>query len=234
MRAVFTVDLPTLDGGSYPTDAQISEIIRSFGWEPVEICQCPDEVAKLEKCRELARILFEDMPPGSMSRLEHVVTYGYLADDYTRFVVIKLVEGQITFRLANNVLSRLQTSTAKIIRKLLNAQLEGKSFQISNQSVVIYERGNDYIVQTGRVIPNPLKETFRSDRKSVMIATTALSIFVVVLILLTLGGMASENYGLLGGTLERLSTAMLTATLVSGLNLTETYFEIYRNRIIVW
>jgi hypothetical protein len=233
MRAVFTVDLPKLDGNKYPTDAQIIEVIRSFGWEPVEVCQLDDEISKLEKCRDLSRVLFEEMPPGSMSRLEHVVTYGYLADDFTRFVVIKLVEGQVTFRLANNVLSRLQTSTGKIIRKLLNAQIDGKSFRVCNQSVVIYERGNDYIVLTGRVVPDPLKETFRSDRKSVMIATVALVVFAFAITLLTVGGMR-ESAGLLGGTLERLSTAMLTATLVSGLNLTETYFEIYRNRIIVW
>jgi hypothetical protein len=233
MRAVFTVDLPLVDG-KYPTDAQIVEVFRAFGWEPVEVCRCDDEAVRLEKCRELSQVLFQDMPPGSMSRLEHVVTYGYLADDYTRFVVLKLVEGQITLRLANDMLTRLQTSTTKIVKKLLKTRLNGQPFKISNQRVVIYERGNDYIVMTGRVVPSPFFETCRSDRKSLLLATVAFSIFIFVVTLLTVTGLNPNNSGLLAGTLERLSTAMLTATIVSSLNLSETYFEIYRNRVIIW
>jgi hypothetical protein len=233
MRAVFTVDLPCDAEQGYPTDQQIVELIRSFGWEPVEVCALMDEGSKLQKCRELATYLFEDMPPGSVSRLEHVLTYGYLADDYTRFIVIRLVDGQITFRLANTVLGRLQVSTAKIIRKLLNTPINGKPLRICNQNVVVYERGNDYIVLSGRVIPNPLRETFRSDRKSVILASVALTIFLIVISILIVG-MDSTTNGLLGGTLERISTAMLTAALVSTINLTETYLEIYRNRVVVW
>jgi hypothetical protein len=233
MRAVFTVDLPLIDEQGYPTDQQIVELVRSYGWEPVEVCTLMDEEAKLQKCRELATYLFEDMPPGAASRLEHVLTYGYLSDDYTRFVVIRLVDGQITFRLANTVLGRLQTSTAKVIRKILKSQINGQPLRVCNQSVVVYERGNDFIVLSGRVIPNPLKETFRSDRKSVLIAGVALFIFLIVISLL-LSGMDSSANRLLGGTLERISTAMLTAALVSTLNLTETYLEIYRNKVVVW
>src|SRR6185436_18455738 len=121
----FTVDLPLDNDQHYPTDQQIIELVRSFGWEPVEVCALMDETAKLEKCRELATYLFEDMPPGSMSRLEHVLTYGCLSDDYTRFVVIRLVDGQITCRLTNTGLGRLQTSTTKVVKKILRALLIG-------------------------------------------------------------------------------------------------------------
>ena len=74
-------------------------------------------------------------------------------------IVIMLVNGQITFRLNNMVLARLQMSTEKMVRKLLQARLNGGSFQVSNQTVVIYEQGNDYVVLNGRVIPDPLRET---------------------------------------------------------------------------
>ena len=233
MRAVFAVDLPLDDEQRYHTDQQIVEMVRSYGWEPVEVCTLMDEEAKLQKCRELAAYLFEDMPPGAASRLEHVLTYGYLSDDYTRFVVIRLVDGQITFRLANTVLGQLQTSTTKVIRKILKSNINGQPLRVCNQRVVIYERGNDFIVLNGRVIPNPLKETFRTDRKSVLLAVVALSVFLIAISLL-LSGMMAETNALLRGTIERVSTAMLTAALVSSLNLTETYLEIYRNRVIVW
>ena len=230
---MFTVDLPLIDELRCPTDQQIVELVRSYGWEPVEVCTLMDEAAKLQKCRELAAYLFEDMPPGAASRLEHVLTYGYLSDDYTRFVVIRLVDGQITFRLANTVLGQLQTSTTKVIRKILKSNINGEPLRVCNQRVVIYERGNDFIVLSGRVIPNPLKETFRTDRKSVLLAVVALSIFLIAISLL-LSGMMAETDALLRGTIERVSTAMLTAALVSSLNLTETYLEIYRNKVVVW
>jgi hypothetical protein len=99
--------------------------------------------------------------------------------------------------------------------------------------IVIYEQGNDYIILSGRVIPNPLLETFRSDRKSVLLTLIPLLIFCIIAAFV-LFGVNTENFGCLGGTLERLSTALMTTTLVSGLSLFETYLEIYRNRIIVW
>lgn len=235
MRAVFTVDLPYDKETGYPGDVQVIELLRSFGWEPVEICQLEDEATRIQKRREFAEVLFRDMPPTAISRLEHVVFYGYLADDYTKFVVLKLVDGQLTFRLANDTLIRLQTSTGKVIRKILDTPLANKRMQVSNHQVVIYERGNDYVVLTGRVIPNPLSETLRSDRKSMLLTIIPLitAAFIVIVLFLAFG-MTSENYGLLGVSLERLLTALLTTSLVSFLGLVDTYFEIYRNRIIVW
>jgi len=37
MRAVFSVDLPAHPDGNFPSDAEIIELLRSFGWEPVEL-----------------------------------------------------------------------------------------------------------------------------------------------------------------------------------------------------
>ena len=233
MRAVFTVDLPTNDEGKYPTDLELIQLLRTFGWEPIEVCQTEGEDHKLQKCRELSEVLFRDMPENSASRTEHVIFFGYLADDYTRFVVLKLVEGQVTFRLENTELSRLQTSAGKVIRKVIHARLYGKPLHVSNQSVVVYERGNDYLLFNGRVIPNALEETLRSDRKSLLLTIIPLLIFIVISATVMLG-VSAQNFGFVGGTLERLSTALITTALVSGLSLLETYLEIYRNRIIVW
>jgi hypothetical protein len=61
-----------------------------------------------------------------------------------------------------------------------------------------------------------------------------LLLFSVLASLVNLGGMSAQEVGFIGGTLERLSTALITTALVSTLSLFETYMEIYRNRIIVW
>jgi hypothetical protein len=209
--------------------------LRSFGWEPVEICELEDEAAKLEKCRELGQYLFKDLPATAASRTEHVLFYGYLADDYTRFIALKLVKGQITFRMANDTLGRLQMSTGKLIKKILNTPLNDKAVNISNNQVVIYERGNDYVVLSGRVVPQPLAETLRSDRKSALLTVIPL---ILAILILAFGfgfmGITAQNNGLLGVSLGRLLTALLTTALVSLLGLIDTYVEIYRNKIVIW
>ena len=206
--------------------------MRSFGWEPIDICNLEDEAAKGKKYQELGEPLFQHMPATAVAKINDVIFCGYLSDDYTRFIIIRLVNGQITFRLTNTVLSRLQKSTEKIVRKLLHARLNGGLFQVSNQTVVIYEQGNDYVVLNGRVIPDPLRETLQQDRKSVLLAVISLVIFIFLAAIIT--GLGPVNHAFMEGTMERLSTALLTTALISSLNLGETYLEIYRNRIIVW
>lgn len=232
MRAVFTVDLPANHEHKYPDNLQIVQLLRSFGWEPMDVCILEDETSKGQKYQELGEPLFQHMPATAVAKTDDVIFCGYLSDDYTRFVVIRLVNGQITFRLNNMMLARLQKSTEKMVRKLLHARLNGGSLQVSNQSVVIYEQGNDYVVLNGRVIPNPLQETLRKDRKSVLLVIIPLIIFAFLASIVNTIDLGDHTFT--AGSMERMSTALLTTALVSSLGLFETYLEIYRNRIIVW
>lgn len=232
MRSVFTVDLPLSQDNNYPDNQQIVDLLRSFGWEPLEVCGLEDEIAKSQKYRELGEPLFQHMPATAVATPKDVIFCGYLSDDFTRFIVLRLVNGQITFRLSNMVLARLQASTEKIIRKLLQVRLNGGWFGVCNQAVIIYEQGNDYVVAHGRVVPSPVRETFRKDKKSVLLVMVSLVIFT--LLALVVNGVDLGNHTFTAATLERMSTALLTTALVSGLGLLETYLEIYRNRIIVW
>ncbi|GIK41326.1 MAG: hypothetical protein BroJett011_51590 [Chloroflexota bacterium] len=232
MRAVFTVDLPLNHENKYPDNLQIVQLMRSFGWEPMEVCGLEDEAVKCQKYQELGELLFEHMPATAVAKTDDVIFCGYLSDDYTRFVVLRLVNGQITFRLNNLMLARLQKSTEKMVRKLLQAHLNGGSLQVSNQSVVIYEQGNDYVVLNGRVIPNPLRETLRKDKKSALLVLAPLLVFTFLASIVNSIDLSGHTFT--AGTMERMSTALLTTALVSSLSLFETYLEIYRNRIIVW
>lgn len=232
MRSVFTVDLPLGQDKTYPDNQQIIDLLRSFGWEPLEVCGLADEAAKSQKYQELGEPLFQHMPATAVATPKDVIFCGYLSDDFTRFIVLRLVNGQITFRLSNMVLARLQTSTEKIIRKLLQARLNGGWFGVCNQAVIIYEQGNDYVVAHGRVVPSPIRETLRKDKKSVLLVIISLVIFT--LLALVVNGVDLGDHTFTAATLERMSTALLTTALVSGLGLLETYLEIYRNRIIVW
>jgi hypothetical protein len=198
----------------------------------MDVCLLDDEAVKGHKYQELGEPLFQQMPATAVATTEDVIYCGYLSDDYTRFIVLRLVNGQITFRLSNTRLARLQKSTEKIVRKLLQAHLDGGSLRVSNQSVVIYEQGNDNVVLNGRVIPNPLQETLRKDRKSVLLVIFPLIIFTLLASIVNTIDLGSHTFTV--GSMERMSTALLTTALVSSLALLETYLEIYRNHIIVW
>ena len=52
MRSVFTVDLPLNHENNYADNQQITELLRSFGWEPLEVSALEDEAAKRQKYQE--------------------------------------------------------------------------------------------------------------------------------------------------------------------------------------
>ncbi len=85
---------------------------------------------------------------------------------------------------------------------------------------------------SGRVIPSPLRETLRKDKKSVLLVTVPLIIFGFLASVVNTLDLSGHTFT--AGTMERMSTALLTTALVSFLSLAETYLEIYRDRIIVW
>jgi hypothetical protein len=231
MRSVFTVNLPASTDGKYPSNSDVLSLVRSFGWEPTEVHLAGDETAKEQKYKELAENIFHSMPEIAAAEKDFVIFYGYFADDQTRFVITRVVEGQITFRLLHPELPRLQSSTEKMVRNIITSRIHDKILVVSNHTIRVYERGYDEIIMKGRVIPNAWREAVKTDRKDVLLAIGA---FVVGFI--TLAGILSQisNSTLINGTMERMSTAMMTTALVSALGLFQAYWEISRHSIIAW
>ena len=46
MRSVFVIDIPAQQDGHFPANLQVLELVRKFGWEPVEITLLDDDVSK--------------------------------------------------------------------------------------------------------------------------------------------------------------------------------------------
>jgi len=229
MRSVFTIDLRQIDGvGGYIDSLELLSNLRSFGWEPMEFLDINDESTKTAKYKEMAESLFGEMPEIAIEEQGNVIFYGYLADDQTKFVVTRRVQGQITFRLLHPVLPRLQASTRKVVKKILSSRIG----EISNYSVILYEKGHDHIILHGRVIPTPIKEAIRSNRKDTLLSLIPL-IFVIPM-MITLATIDLTAYPLIMGTGERLSTALITTSLVSALGLFQSYWEISRHKLIIW
>jgi hypothetical protein len=252
VRAVFSVDIPKTTSGQYPTDVEITKMVRGFGWEPVELraaalfgeeAVSDDrlEAAKLAKYKELARPLFDQMLEIAAAEKDDVVFLGKVADDQTQFVVTRPVENQITFRLLHPVLPRLQASAKKIIKTVLKTNLAGRPLAIGNNRIVVYERGHDNIIIAGRVVSRPIRETCRTDLKDLLLTVVPVLILIPVtaLLLQTPTTSTAQPVGvmsapLMRGTLERFSTALFTTALVSLLGLLTTYYDIKKNRAIAW
>jgi hypothetical protein len=235
MRTTFTIEFPTLDGKeiSFPDNKDVLEMVRSFGWEPMEIKALgEDEALKEKKYKEFAENLFKDMPEIANEEKDNVIFYGFIAADQSKFVITRRVEGQVTFRLLHPVLPRLQASTEKIVRKILAGRVDGRPIKIVNQSVLLYERGFDHIIMSGRVIPSPYRETISSDRKDVLLFLGP--ILLEIPTFYALNFLDPVAHKIFFGTAERVSTALLTTALVSFLGLLQTYLEIRRHHLIAW
>ena len=100
----------------------------------MEVAQLATEEEKAAHYCELAAPLFQDVPDTAAAKPEHCIFYGYFSDDFTRFVVIKLVAGQVIFRLSNPALTQLQNSTTKLIKYLICQEIDGRPLTVSNQT----------------------------------------------------------------------------------------------------
>lgn len=231
MRAVFTVDLPVSPDGNYLPDDKVVELWRSFGWEPTEITKLASEEEKVERYQELASDLFSSMPEMRVTSDRNVIFYGIVASERTQFMITRSIAGQVTFRLLEPDLSLLLTATERVVKKLTNARLADRHLKISNQRILIYEREHENIILRGRVIPNAISETIKSDRKDLLLTVVPL----ILIIPLVLGLVVlNPGDGLLSGTMERSSTALLTTAIVSALGLFQTYWSIKQHHLISW
>ncbi len=206
--------------------------------QTVKTASVPDERIEAvlrEHYKRLAAELFVEMPEVAGAERDAVIFSGYIAGDQTLFVVTRMVPGQITFRLLHRELTRLQTSTEKMMRKVLGSSLGDEPFHVQSPIVNVYERMFDHVIITGRVITDVWKETLRSNLKDALLFAVPLGLFIPTLyVLLRYPQDPAAAHDFWHGTLERLSTALLTTALVSALGLLQTLIEVRRGRIIDW
>lgn len=235
MRSVFTVELPSEKDGGFPTDGELLKMIRLFGWEPREASNFDDDKTKLEIYTKLAEKhkLFDKMPEIANEEKDYLVFFGYIAENQVKFIITRPIDGEITFRLIHEELRRLQTSTEKVIRKLLLQELKGSKLNISNQRIDIYEKDFNHIIIFGRVIPSPRKETIKITRKETILTIVPLCIAFPLVLFLT-SHLSAEANKILVGNIDRSVTVLITTSIISALTILSVYWNIRKNLIIAW
>lgn len=230
MRAVFSVDIPFNSKGSFPTNDEFLSKIRAYGWDDMKIKDLP-ETEKVSKYKELAADLWEHMPEIRIQEKDYVIFYGVFQDNLTKFVITRMTEGQATFRILHPNLVQLIQSTEKLIRRLVREQDGSQSaFQISNQSVIIFERGFDSVFIKGHAVTNAFLETMNTERFNLLLSI--MSFLLAVPIFLTLYFISGQNY-ILTGTLERLTTTLLATLIIGMIGFLQSYTKI-RSKVIHW
>ena len=232
MRAVFTIDIPSVGHGKFPSNQDIVTELRQHGWEFVGTSSL-DEDQRVNRYKELSDRLMKVMPEvRAAEEAEHVIYYGELQDEKTKFIVTRVVDGQMTFRLLHPNLAKLERSTERVIRKLLTTAIGEGRLHVSNNSVVVYERGHEDIIIQGHVISRPFREAISANRKDVLLILGSFLILVPNVVGLFL--IPVDQHRILGGTLERLSTALATTIIVSGLGYFQTYYELRIHETVKW
>jgi len=183
----------------------------------------------------LAKQLFGEMPEVAAAEMNGVIFLGCVQKMQTLFFLTRMNEREVTFRLLHRELPRLQSSTAEIMKDLISVGLVGGKRRYDDVEVHVYERNYDRIVIKGRVITNQFLETWREDHKDTLL-------FIVPLLLLSPTAFVLDHQDALANAmpkfwfsqLERLSTALLTTSIVSALGLVQTWFQIRRMKLIDW
>ena len=231
MRAVFTVQIPPVSTDRYPTDEEFLSRIRALGWENTKAREKADDELKAWY-NEKASELWDLMPEIASGEKDYVIFYGDLQDNQTKFIITRVVDGQATFRLLHPNLDRLQASTIYMVDTLQKPVGTLPPLEIRNQRISIYEREHDDIIIQGRVISSYAKETWRIDKKNILLAFGAFLLAVPTFI--TLIWVNSNTNEIIGGTLERASTTFLTTFVVSLIGFIQTYLEIRKIKIVDW
>ena len=251
MRSVFSVRLPSrptrtppaapgavrveADGvresEEYPTDDEIRRCFRVFGWEPIALRPTGGPETDGTVYRRAAAALFDQMPELPVDERDAVIFFGYLSDTQTRFMVTRTVPGSITCRLLQEDLPRLKVSTERMVRRLLSTRFFDRQVGITHNRIVVYERNSENILITGRSIPGPWREAWVSGAKDRLITIVCLVLLLPVTLLLWYVPPASH---VLYGSLERLSTALIAAAIVSAVSLYHAYLNIRRTQIVIW
>lgn len=231
MRAVFTVEVPAVSIDRFSTNEEFLSRIRSHGWEEMKNRDLSPEERETRYIQQ-ADTLWSSMPEIAAREKEYVIFYGLLQDNQTQFIVTRVVEGQATFRLLQSNLEKLQASTTSVIRRLTTTQGNQPGVKIRYERIAIYEKGDDEIIIEGRVIPNALLEAWKTDKRNILLAVSGLLLTVPSILFLFFIDPAVNR--IIGGTLERLSTAFITTTIVSAIGFLQTFLQIRGVKLINW
>lgn len=251
MRAVFTIDLrpsssnlnssssnlnlSSSDQTIFPSSYDIASWLRTFGWEPLQMRVLEETNKSTDKSvlySKLAGSLLSQVQDVTSIEMSNIIYYGYMADSRTSFVVSRIVEGQITFRIFHPSLSTLLLSTEIIVGRLFETRMKGYIVNINRQSVYVFESGYDNMLVKGRIISHPFAELFNTNRANALL----FAISIIAFIILYFSRFFLNDILVVGfiDLLSTLITAFIVTAFIEALNIIRSYSKIRSRGLVEW
>lgn len=262
LRAAFTLELPAKAGKSYPSNADVIDYLRTFGWE-ISLTQASEYSLpeRLEHYKKQASKIISKMPEATAGELEYIIFFGYQHDNQVPFLVSRMTPSQITFRLISNDLAIIQTSVERLAKKITSSKILGKKINISGEISIfqpvdwfdanansdtrnkskntidsLSEPYRAKAIIFGRSIPSVFTETRHRAKKDLAVAGLAL-IMLIILVAIVITKL-NLNFSWINNILQELFIVSITTLIVSIIGIIQTYLETYidvrRDNIIVW
>jgi len=244
MRAVFHITVPqnTADG-SFPNDTNVREWLKGFGWEPSEIANITNEVEKAEKHKNLCLSQKSDLPEIAEKELESAIFFGVTSQTQSHIIVTRANVGELAFRVINEKFMKLTLATEFVVTKIIDNKkwiMEHTNNGIINESVTLYEKKSSNSFFIGRVIENYVLEAKRINKKDFWISIVSFIslIFLIPIALLKPEGAIfagkQDTINFIEGSVDRLSTALFAALIISAIGIINTYIDIRSHKRIKW
>lgn len=145
----------------------------------------------------------------------------------SRLIVTRTLARYATFRVIHDELAELESTTEGLIRSL-----KSDGFRVDDDKVEIYERGQNHVIMTGRVIKNSLREAAKQRPATAGTTIVALTLSVATILYMIFDHRTDDS--VLDTSVERLSTAMIAAFLISLVSFIYEARQISRHRTVEW
>jgi hypothetical protein len=229
LRALLNVLVSHGDNGSFIEIHRFRDILRELGLRPADMppADGPEDAIK-EYCLKRAEPIFDRMPERTEEEKvrkdfsRHNIVYASdLPRSNTLLMVTAHTESEYRVRLLNPKIEDLQEGCEDLIVRITEYNRRHPQGRLQVVGLIkVFEHGLEESTISGTVVESRWEVTKRIAGRDFLIAVSGLLLFII------LTGMAIFDVvpaGKVHDLLDRLSTAMFTATIVSGLTVYYAY-----------
>lgn len=230
MRALINIQLPLDENGQFVNTKDFRQILQTMGLRPTDMPSDEDEKEFVAYCLKRSEPIFDRMPEKSeeekikkaFSR-KNIVYASDLPQSNTIFMITGHTESEYRFRLLNPKIESLQEGCVDLVQKIRthNEKYPSKRLELAD-NIDIFEHGLEESTISGKIMKNRWSATRKVAGRDILISVLGLIFFAI---LTALNILAIPDGTLLHTIVDRLSTAMFTAMVVSSLTVYYTYRE---------
>lgn len=240
MRALINVKLPKGDTTDFIGFREFREILQQMGLRPIDMPHedGSDSDANIRKyCLARAQPIFHRMPENTDEEktrkaftIENIVFASDLPTSNTLFMVTAHTQSEYRFRLLNPKIEDLQEGCKEFVLRIMeyNTKYPTKKLTIIGK-INILEHGLEEPTISGQVVGNRWKASRRLAARDYFITAVGLVLFIISIIVIIAQWIPD---GIFKAIVDRLSTALFTATVVSGITVYYTYRQL--TPVIQW